>query len=90
MRKAVFSAVILTATCASSGAADVPAGSAPKGTICYGANGLRTVETQPISCRGLGKFASVAEIYERGYRVVTSGVLPEAGGTIYLIIESRS
>ena len=90
MRKAVFSAVILAALSTSSGAVDAPASGVPKGTICYGSNGLRTADAQPITCKGLGRFTSVADIYERGYRVVTSGVLPEAGGTVFLIIELRS
>jgi hypothetical protein len=60
-----------------------------KGTVCF-ANSLRDTEHIAIFCKGLGKFASVAEIYERGYRVVSSGVLPETAiSTVFLIIEER-
>lgn len=90
MRKLLFTAVILTSIIRASFAADAASGPPPKGTICYGTNGLRMADTQPISCKELGRFSSVAEIYERGYRVVSSGVLPEPGGTIFLIIEQRT
>jgi len=60
-----------------------------KGTVCF-ANSLRDTERVAIYCKGLGEFASVAEIYERGFRIVSSGVLPEAGtGAVFLIIEER-
>lgn len=70
--------------------APVAAQPAPlKGTVCF-ANLQRDSEQGSISCKGLGKFASVAEIYDRGYRVVSSGVLPSSGpGTAFLIIEER-
>jgi hypothetical protein len=60
-----------------------------KGTVCFAVS-IREAERSPIACKGLGKFASVAEIYEHGYRVVSSGVLPETpAGTVFLIIEER-
>jgi hypothetical protein len=60
-----------------------------KGTICFAAS-IREADKSPIACKGLGKFLSVAEIYEHGYRVVSSGVLPETpAGTVFLIIEER-
>jgi hypothetical protein len=70
-------------------AADPPPGGPPKGTVCF-AMTLRNTEQAHIACKGLGKFSSVAEIYEKGYRVVSSGVFPEAGvSTVFLIIEER-
>jgi hypothetical protein len=90
MKKIVLCALVLVGSSAISAvAADAPAGPAPKGTVCF-SNALRNTEAVPISCKGLGKFASVAEIYDRGYRVVSTGVITEAGtGTVYLIIEER-
>jgi hypothetical protein len=70
-------------------AADPPPGGPPKGTVCF-SNSLRNADQIPIACKGLGKFSSVAEIYEKGYRVVSSGVFIEAGvSTVFLIIEER-
>lgn len=60
-----------------------------KGTVCF-SNQIRDTEKVNIFCKGLGKFVSVAEIYERGFRIVSSGVLPEAGtNTVFFFIEER-
>lgn len=89
MKKRIFGAVILAACGVSANASDAPTSPPPKGTVCF-ANSLRNTEQIAISCKGLGKFNSIAEIYERGYRVVSSGVLPEAGtGTVFFFIEER-
>lgn len=89
MKKCTFGAVILAACGAAANASDAPTSPPPKGTVCF-ANSLRNTEQVAISCKGLGKFTSIAEIYERGYRVVSSGVLPEAGtGTVFFFIEER-
>ena len=60
-----------------------------KGTVCF-ANQIRDTEKVPILCKGLGKFANVSDLYERGYRVVSSTVLQEAGvNTVVFFIEER-
>lgn len=60
-----------------------------KGTVCFSSQ-IRDTEKVNISCKGLGKFATVAEIYERGFRIVSSGVLQEAGNnTVFFFIEER-
>ncbi len=61
----------------------------PKGTICFAGNSLRNLKDVPMGCVGLGRMSSIAEIYERGYRVVATGT--EVGGlTNYFIIEQRN
>jgi hypothetical protein len=84
--KSIVCAIALVAVSFAASAADAPP--APKGTVCF-VNTLRTPFPEAISCRDLGKFATVAEIYERGYRVVTAGILAETGGAMFLIIEER-
>lgn len=60
-----------------------------KGTVCY-SKSLRPAENHRIACADLGEFPSVEAIYAAGFRVVSSGVIQEAGGsTIFLIIEER-
>jgi len=60
-----------------------------KGTVCY-SKSLRPAENNRIACAGIGEFPSVEAIYAAGFRVVSSGVIQEAGGsTIFLIIEER-
>jgi|GEM_PF-6491933 len=90
MKKCIFGAVILAACGICAKAADAPASLPPKGTICYSYNiGLEKDQTV-IGCRGLGKFSSIAELYEKGYRVVNSGFVPGGTGqTMYFIIEDR-
>jgi hypothetical protein len=89
MTTRIFIAATLAALCSFATTSSSAQTSPMKGTVCF-ANSLRDTEHVAISCKGLGKFASVAEIYERGFRVVSSGVLPEAGtGTVFLIIEER-
>lgn len=90
MKKRIFCAVILAACGVVANAADTPPGPSPKGTICYSYNiGLEKDQTV-IGCRGLGKFSSIAELYEKGYRVVNSGFVPGGTGqTMYFIIEER-
>jgi hypothetical protein len=97
MRKAISVAYILTALAVPAFAADALLGSAPKGTICYSNNLVVAGESNAlINCKGLGKFTSIAEIYERGYRVVNTGFLPDPRpgvppltSTLYLIVEER-
>jgi hypothetical protein len=89
MKKTISLAFISLALAKPVLATDAPAGAPPKGTVCF-SNAIRNTEQIPISCKNFGKFSSVAEIYERGYRVVSSGVLPEAGtGTVFFFIEER-
>lgn len=91
MKKHTFVAATLVALFFSI-TGSVSAQTAPvKGTVCF-AQTLRDTEHVAIFCKGLGKFASIAEIYERGFRVVSSGIVAEAGigtGTVFLIIEER-
>lgn len=60
-----------------------------RGTVCF-ANQIRDTEKVPIFCKGLGKFNNISDLYDRGYRVVSSTVLPEAGvNTVVFFIEER-
>lgn len=86
MKRTIFCAFILTALSFSSRATETSS-NPPKATICYSSNAMRVIDQQPMSCKGLGKFNSIDELYQRGYRVVSSGVIPEPGSTIYLIVE---
>jgi hypothetical protein len=88
MTTRVFIAAIWAAFSFFATAADAAEAGPVKGTVCF-TNSLRDTERSPISCKGLSaKFASVAEIYERGYRVVSSGVVPDVTAvTVFLIIE---
>lgn len=89
MRKAISVAFISMALVEPVLAADAPPSPPPKGTVCF-SNAIRNTEQVPIFCKNVGKFSSVGDIYERGYRVVSSGVLPEAGtGTVFFFIEER-
>lgn len=93
---ASFVCAVLLASLAAS-AADAPAGAAPKATICYSTNiSAKAGEQTVIGCQGLGKFGSLHEIYERGYRVVASGFVPDPRPgmspftqTMYFVIEER-
>ena len=95
MKRLALFALGVVGSVVSAFAADPPGGSAPKGTICYSNNlAVAGEQTALIGCKGVGRFTSVSEIYERGYRVVSSGFLPETRNglpplttTIYLIIE---
>ncbi len=83
MKKTIFSTVILAACSAAAIAADAPPSPAPKGTVCFSYE-MRNTEKVPIGCKGLGRFFSIAEIYERGYRVVSSTTVME--GPVYTVI----
>lgn len=81
-------AVMLTAFCFQAASAQTTT-PPPNGAVCYSKT-LRPSDGQQISCPGIGKFTSVGDIYSAGYRVVSTGVIQEAGGsTIFLIIEER-
>ena len=69
-------------------AADTPVDPGTEGTLCV-AREIRKSSPEPISCEGVGEFASVAAIYAGGYRIVSSGQLAEAGEPVYLIIERK-
>jgi len=87
MKPAITFAAILALSAASAFAADAPTGPLPKGTTCFSGS-LRDTEQSPMSCKGIGKVANVAAIYELGYRVVSTVLLHESGmGTVVLIIE---
>ena len=88
MKNSTFGALAMSACALATVTINASAETARKGTVCF-ANGIRHTEVVPIFCKGLGHFTSIAEIYEHGYRVVSSGVLNEPGGTVYLIIEEQ-
>jgi Lon protease-like protein len=97
MKSVLFGGLIVSAcACVApvASAADGPANPAPKGTICYSNNITLEEDRTLISCRGLGRFKSLAELFEHGYRVVTSGFVPNptnGGNTaaMYFVIEER-
>jgi len=78
-------------------AADAPQGSVPRATICYSNNmSPKAGEQTVIGCQGLGKFSSLHELYERGFRVVSSGFVPDPRvgmspftQTMYFLVEER-
>lgn len=97
MRNLVIAAVFLTSFTVSAVAAEPSATSPVKGAICYSNNLVVPGEQSVvISCKGIGRFGSVVEMYEKGFRVVSSGFLPESRpgmppltSTMYLIVEQR-
>ncbi len=77
-------------------AADPPGGQV-RGTMCTSNSLMVPGEKNTlIACKGMGPFNSVAEIYDRGFRVVSSGFLPDSRPGFpplthgfYMIIEER-
>ncbi|MFN7570496.1 MAG: hypothetical protein ACK5TK_03410 [Betaproteobacteria bacterium] len=67
----------------------------PKATYCVSHNlAVGGGKDAVISCFGVGTFSSLATMYEKGYRVASSGFLPAAHGagmsmSMYLIIELK-
>lgn len=62
----------------------------PRGTVCthYVLNAPDDVPV--ITCKGIGKILSVAELYERGYRVVSATQATGTGqGVVFIYIEER-
>jgi hypothetical protein len=92
MNTRMFGMLVFAATLSNTAAPAIAQQSsepAPKGTVCF-ANSIRDTERVNISCKGLGKFSSVAEIYERGYRIVSTSVIHETQvGTVVIFIEEK-
>lgn len=62
---------------------------APKAAICLANQGIFTNKgNPPFVCAGIGEFKNIQEIYERGFRVISTGLVK---GTVveafYLVIE---
>lgn len=71
-------------------------GNRPKATICFSYNLAKSSTQLPsLNCDSLGSVANLAELYEKGYRVVSSGILSEQypGGVttrmLYFVVELR-
>lgn len=61
----------------------------PLGTVCFSSN-IRNTEQRNFSCKDLGSFQSVNDLYKAGYRVVTSSVINEAGMQVLVFfVEKR-
>ena len=87
--KSIFFGVNLASLLLFSVAASAQDARPIKGTVCF-VNHMREIEQVPFFCKGLGKIASVNELYERGYRVVSSTVLQESVvNTVVFFIEER-
>lgn len=87
MMRIILGAVALTSCGLSAFAADSAPEPLPKGTVCF-SHDMRTLATSPLSCVNLGKFSSVAALYERGYRVVSATYgEPQNVGLYTLIVE---
>lgn len=74
------------------GAQTAPSSPVPpmRGTVCAHFALNAPDDAQVVTCKGLGKFLSIAELYERGYRVVSSSAATgTAQGVIFIYIEER-
>jgi hypothetical protein len=86
---------ILIATLIAAAAHGSPHAAEPvRGGICYSPNALLSGATTFFNCPFIGRVKDINEIYEKGFRVVSSGFVPkEAGGGIssgfYVVIEER-
>ncbi len=87
--KSIFFGVNLASLLLFSVAAGAQDAGPIKGTVCFTYD-IRNTEQVPFSCKGLGKFANVSDLYERGYRVVSSTVVKETSvNTVVFFIEER-
>ena len=87
--KSMFCSAIVASLSLFASASSAQDVASPKGTICFTYN-IRDIAKVPFTCTGLGKFASINELYERGYRVVSSTVLQESTvNTLIFFIEKR-
>ena len=62
---------------------------APKAAICLANQGIFTNKgNPPFACAGIGEFKNIQEIYDKGFRVISTGLVK---GTVveafYLVIE---
>lgn len=59
-----------------------------RGGTCWGITSSTLSPTVPFNCQHLGK-VTISEIYEKGFRVVSSLTHTSVGGSISLIIEEQ-
>lgn len=59
-----------------------------RGGTCWGITSSTLSPTMTFNCQHLGK-VTISEIYEKGFRVVSSLTHTSIGGTISLIIEEQ-
>jgi hypothetical protein len=90
MKNMLISAFIVAATQGVAHAASEPV----RGGMCYSPNALLSGAATVFNCDFIGRVKDIKEIYEKGFRVVSSGFVPkEAGGGIssgfYVVIEER-
>jgi hypothetical protein len=90
MKKMLISAFIVVATQGAAYASSEPV----RGGMCYSPNAMLSGATTFFNCDFIGRVKDIKEIYEKGFRVVSSGFVPkDAGGGIssgfFVIIEER-
>ena len=63
--------------------------SVPKAAICLANQGIFTNKgNPPFACAGIGEFKNIQEIYDKGFRVVSTGLVKGiAVEAFYLVIE---
>ncbi len=90
MKKMLCTAFIVAATTGAAYAGQ----EAVRGGMCYSPNAMLSGANTFFNCDHIGRVKDIKEIYEKGFRVVSSGFVPkEAGGGIstgfFLVIEER-
>jgi hypothetical protein len=67
--------------------------SAPKAAICLANQGIFANQGDPpFVCAGIGEFKNIQELYDKGFRVISSGVVNRAAiatQAFYLVIEEK-
>ena len=89
MKTLTLLAILLVSFCCSTNAQ----ASAPKAAICLANQGVFTnLGDPPFVCAGIGEFKNIQELYDKGFRVISSGVVNRAAiatQAFYLVIEER-
>lgn len=90
MRKNLAIAFIMTAICTISNAQAAPPSPPLKGGTCwaYTGNDAAISATAQFTCDGIGK-VTIAQIYEKGYRVVAIFQHPKRLDILSVIIEEQ-
>jgi hypothetical protein len=90
--KSMFCSAIVASLSLFASASAAQDAASPKAAICYTFYIRDIAKTQPsFNCPGAGKFTNISEVYERGYRVVSSNVLAGSSYDIFIVfIEKRT
>lgn len=88
-KKHIFVFFVIACSCVANAATD-----SVRGGRCYSPNAMLAEAQTYFHCDFIGKVTGIKEIYEKGFRVISSGFVPkDAGGGIssgfYVLIEER-